>query len=118
MVLGSSAEKNLSQALAITTDIAPFFTRPWSLFFIILGIFSIFYPLYQKHRSEKTWTLAFIPLFLMALSPAIFMMEGDIRPVVGVGFFLGGLYMLAKRKQRGWVLEAKSMVPDHPSDKE
>jgi putative tricarboxylic transport membrane protein len=118
VVLGTIAEKNLSQALAITTDIAPFFTRPWSLFFIILGIFSIFYPLYQKHRSEKTWTLAFIPLFLMALSPAIFMMEGDIRPVVGVGFFLGGLYMLAKRKQRGWVLEAKSMVPDHPSDKE
>ncbi|MBT5939129.1 MAG: hypothetical protein HOG95_04310 [Rhodospirillaceae bacterium] len=118
VVLGTIAEKNLSQALAITTDMAPFFTRPWSLFFITLGAFSIFYPMYQKQRAEKTWTLAFIPIFLMALSPSIFMMEGVIRPVVGVGFLLGGLYLLAKRKQRGWVLEGKTIVPDHPSDRE
>lgn len=118
VVLGTIAEKNLSQALAITSDLAPFFTRPWSLFFITLGVFSIFYPMYQKHRADKTWTLAFIPMLMMALSPSIFMMNGVIRPVVGAGFLLGGLYLLAKRKQRGWVLEGKSMVPDQPSDRE
>ncbi len=118
VVLGSIAEKNLSQAVAITTDLAPFFIRPWSLFFLTLGAFSIFYPKYQKQRAEKTWTLAFIPLFMMALSPSIFMMEGVLRPVVGVGFLLGGIYLLAKRKQRGWVLDGKTIVPDHPSDRE
>jgi len=118
VVLGTIAEKNLSQAVAITTDLAPFFTRPWSMFFLTLGAFSIFYPKYQKQRAEKTWTLAFIPLFMMALAPSIFMMNGVIRPVVGVGFLLGGLYLLAKRKQRGWVLEGKTIVPDHPSDRE
>lgn len=118
VVLGSIAEKNLSQAIAITTDLAPFFTRPWSLFFLTLGAFSIFYPLYQSQRSEKKWTLIFIPIFLMALSPSIFMMNGTIRPIIGVGFLLGGIYLLAKRKQRGWVLTPKTIVPEHPSDKE
>ena len=74
--------------------------------------------MYQKQRATKTWTLAFIPLFMMALSPSIFMMDGVVRPVVGVGFLLAGLYLLAKRKQRGWVLEAKTIVPDHLSDRE
>ena len=118
VVLGTIAEKNLSQALAITTDLAPFFTRPWSLFFLTLGLFSIIYPKYQNERADKTWTLAFIPIFMMALAPSIFMMDGVIRPVIGAGFLLAGLYLLAKRKQRGWVLETKSIVPDHPSDRE
>lgn len=113
VVLGNIAEKNLSQAFAITTDLTPFVTRPWSLFFLILGLFSIVFPLYQKKRGSSAWTLAFIPLFLMALSPAIFMMEGTVRPVLAVLFLLGGLYLLFRRWKGGWVLDRPTpLVPD------
>jgi putative tricarboxylic transport membrane protein len=39
VVLGNIAELNLARAMAITTDISPFFTRPWSLFFFTIAIF-------------------------------------------------------------------------------
>lgn len=104
VVLGNIAEKNLSQVIAITTDIAPFFTRPWSLFFITLAVFSILYPLYQKQRAKQKWTLAFIPIFLITLSPSVFLMDGAARPVIAICLLLGGLYLLAKRTQQGWLL--------------
>jgi len=114
VVLGSIAEKNLSQAFAITTDLTPFFTRPWSLFFLTLGIFSIAFPAYQKVRGKKAWTLAFIPLFLMALAPSIMMMEGIIRPVIGGALGLVGLYLLWKRWRLGWAVEPSSETADAP----
>jgi putative tricarboxylic transport membrane protein len=106
VVLGSIAEKNLSQAFAITTDLAPFITRPWSLFFLTLGAVSIFFPAYQKSRGKEKWTLAFIPVFVMALSPSVFMMDGVIRPYVVAPFLLvlGG-FMLWRRISGGWVLD-------------
>ena len=52
VVLGNIAELNLSRAMAITTDLTPFFTRPWSLFFMIMAIFSAAFPLYQARRSS------------------------------------------------------------------
>jgi len=39
VVLGNIAELNLSRALAISTDLSPFVTRPWSLFFLIIAFF-------------------------------------------------------------------------------
>ncbi|HDO52241.1 MAG TPA: Tat pathway signal protein, partial [Rhizobiales bacterium] len=38
VVLGNIAELNLSRAMAITTDLSPFVTRPWSLFFLIIAV--------------------------------------------------------------------------------
>ena len=58
VVLGNIAELNLARALAITPDLTPFFTRPWSLFFMIITIFSALFPMFQGHRiKEKAWTL-------------------------------------------------------------
>ncbi|HIE20408.1 MAG TPA: Tat pathway signal protein, partial [Rhodospirillales bacterium] len=57
VVLGNIAELNLARAMAITTDISPFFTRPWSLFFFTIAIFSAVFPLFQGHRGKKKWTL-------------------------------------------------------------
>lgn len=112
VVLGTIAEKNLSQAFAITTDLMPFVTRPWSLFFLILGLFSIGFPLYQKKRGTAPWTLAFIPVLLIALAPAIFIMEGTIRPVIAVLFVVGGLYLLFRRWKGGWVTNSPAILPN------
>jgi len=38
VVLGNIAELNLARAFAITTDLTPFVTRPWSLLFLILAV--------------------------------------------------------------------------------
>ena len=62
VVLGNIAELNLARAMAITTDISPFFTRPWSLFFFTIAIFSAVFPLFQGHRGKKKWTLFYLPV--------------------------------------------------------
>jgi len=115
VVLGSIAEKNLSQAFAITTDLTPFITRPWSLFFLTLGLFSIVFPAYQKRRGREKWTLAFIPLFLICLSPSVFMMEGGVRPVIAGLLALGGFYLLWKRSQEGWIVDQADVSAELPA---
>lgn len=98
VVLGNIAELNLARAFAITTDLSPFFTRPWSLFFMIVAVFSALYPLYQSKRGEKVWTFYYPSLLLVAVSLPIFMMNGTIRPVIGVLVLLWGLYSLYKAR--------------------
>jgi len=115
VVLGSIAEKNLSQAFAITTDLTPFITRPWSLFFLTLGLFSIVFPAYQKRRGREKWTLAFIPLFLICLSPSVCMMEGVVRPVIDGLLALGGFYLLWKRSQEGWIVDQADVSAELPA---
>jgi len=94
VVLGNIAELNLARAFAITTDLSPFFTRPWSLFFMIVAVFSALYPMYQNHAGKKIWTLYYPSLLLIAVSVPLFMMGGTIRPIVGGAVMLGGLYTL------------------------
>ncbi|MBL4837616.1 MAG: tripartite tricarboxylate transporter permease [Kordiimonadaceae bacterium] len=96
-VLGQVAEQNLSQALAITTDLTPFFTRPWSLFFVILAVFSCLYPLYQKHKGAKRWADFYLPVFLAAIVPALALMDGWIRPTIGGVLLLTALILLVQR---------------------
>jgi putative tricarboxylic transport membrane protein len=95
-VLGSIAETSLAQSLAITDDLSPFFTRPWSLFFILLGMMSIFFPIYQKRRGTATWTRYFVPVFAVILSVPVFMMGGYVRPVLAVIMIVFALVLLIK----------------------
>jgi putative tricarboxylic transport membrane protein len=104
VVLGNIAENALAQVIAISTDPTMFLTRPWSLFFIILGLFSSFFHVYQKNRALKQWTLCFIPAMCLFLSIPVFMMEGVFRPVLGVGLGLFGLYLIVQRARSGWKL--------------
>ncbi len=96
VVLGNIAELNLARAMAITTDLSPFVTRPWSLFFLIIAIFSAFFPLYQASRGKKKWALFYAPLLMLAASVPMFLMEGWVRPVIGVALVAGGLYRFYK----------------------
>ncbi len=112
VVLGNIAEVNLSRALAISSDVTLFFTRPWSLFFVTIALFSAVFPWYQKHRGQQRWTLVFIPVLCMAVSPPLFMMEGITRPIVGGLLLVLGGYMLWRRWQGGWKLDAPI---EHPA---
>ncbi|MCG8511503.1 MAG: tripartite tricarboxylate transporter permease [Rhodospirillales bacterium] len=105
VVLGNIAELNLSRALAISSDVTLFLTRPWSLFFIIVGLFSAVFPWYQAARGMKKWTLVFMPLLCIAVSPPLFMMNGIARPLIGGFLLILGLYMLWKRQKEGWELK-------------
>jgi len=106
VVLGGIAEVNLSRAVAISDDLTLFVTRPWSLFFLIIAIFSIVFPWYQKHRGRKQWTLGFLPALCLALAPPLFMMGGVTRPIVGGLLVAVGAWLLVSRHRQGWKLTA------------
>jgi putative tricarboxylic transport membrane protein len=106
VVLGNIAELNLARAMAITTDISPFFTRPWSLFFFTIAIFSAVFPLFQGHRGQKKWTLFYLPLACFAVSVPLYMMGGVTRPILATIVLAYGAYTLWRRAQGGWQLEA------------
>lgn len=80
VVLGNIAELNLARALAIDSDPMLFFLRPWSLFFAIIAIFSMVFPIYQKHRDTGSMLERFFsPLVLLSISLPLFMMGGLLR---------------------------------------
>ena len=111
VVLGDIAENALAQVIALSTEITPFFVRPWSLFFIILSAFSIFFPAFQHNSGKKLWTLWFIPVFCIILTIPMVMMEGIVRPIVGVGLLSYGIYMLVHRYRAGWPLAEAEKIP-------
>lgn len=105
VVLGRIAELWLSRATAISTEITPFFTHPWSLFFIILSLFSLFFSAYQTQRGRKTWTIFFTPALLAVLSIPMFMMIGTVRPILGGVLLAGSAYLMFKVYRRGWKVD-------------
>jgi putative tricarboxylic transport membrane protein len=105
VVLCNIAELNLSRAVAITTDITPFFTRPWSLFFLLVALFSAAFPFFQAHRGRKKWTLFYLPMACFAVSIPLFMMGGIPRPVIACIVLLFGARVLWQRWKSGWKLD-------------
>ncbi len=105
VVLGNIAELNLARAVAISTDLTLFVTRPWALFFLIVALFSAVFPVYQKYRDTKRWTLFYLPLACFAVSIPLFMMGGTPRTIFAGVVVLFGAYTLWKRSQAGWVFE-------------
>jgi len=111
VVLGNIAELNLSRAVAITTDLSPFVTRPWSLFFLTLGLFSMFFPKYQNERGKRKWTLVYPSLIAIGLSVPLFMMGGTVRPVLAGGLIIMAGYFLWSHHRNGWLLEGIDTPP-------
>jgi putative tricarboxylic transport membrane protein len=107
VVLGNIAELNLARALAITTDLTPFFTRPWALFFLIFAAFSVVFPIFQSQRGRKKWTLFYMPVACFALSIPLIMMEGIPRPLLGGTIIVYGAYVLWQRSKDGWAVHAE-----------
>jgi putative tricarboxylic transport membrane protein len=104
VVLGHIAELNLSRAVAISDDFTLFLTRPWSLFFLIMCAFSTFFPLYQRDRNTRRWTLVYAPLMAAGLAAPMFMMGGSIRPILGLALLLMAAWLLRHRIQTNWAM--------------
>ena len=102
VVLGNIAELNLSRALAIDTDLTIFLTRPWSLFFLLMAVFSAGFPAYQAARTRGApWVDYYMPVLLVALAIPLFMMGGPLRPVLAGLCVAGGAYLLWKAFSKG-----------------
>ncbi|WP_136659258.1 tripartite tricarboxylate transporter permease [Nitratireductor sp. XY-223] len=97
VVLGQIAEARLSQVFARSDDITIFLSRPWSLFFLLLAAFSIFFPSYQKHRGKAAWTKYYPPALLFVMALPVFMMPGFIRPSIAVAMAVGGIALAVMR---------------------
>ena len=97
VVLGNIAELNLARAFAITTELAPFVTRPWSLLFLILAIFSAFFPIYQRHRNVRQWTAIYAPAMAASVSLPMFMMGGVARPLIGMALVVVSGYLFWRK---------------------
>lgn len=100
VVLGPIAERWLARAVAISTDMSNFITHPWSVFFLTLSLFSMGFGIYQRDLGKKVWPFYYTPLMILALAPAMFMMEGFIRPGIGIVMVAGGLYALYRARQK------------------
>ena len=98
VVLGNIAELNLARALAIDADPMLFFVRPWSLFFAIVAVFSMIFPVYQKHRDTGSLLERFFsPLVLFSLSLPLFMMGGFVRTTLAVAAIAMSGFILWRR---------------------
>ena len=98
VVLGDIAELNLARALAIDADPMLFITRPWSLFFTVIALFSVIFPIYQKQRGtgsmlEKLYS----PMMLLALGTPLFMMGGVLRTSLAIAAVTIGAYLVWRR---------------------
>lgn len=87
VVLGPLAELNLSRSLSTSDDLTLFFMRPWALFFIVMALFSVFFPLYQSAtKAGKRWAQFYGVGFMVCAAVPLMMMEGSFR--FGLGIFL------------------------------
>ena len=96
VVLGPIAERWLSRSLALSTDPTEFLTHPWSLLFLTISVFSIGFSWYQRDRGKKAWTFWYAPLFMVAVTIPLFMMNGWLRPVLGGLLLAYGCYTLSR----------------------
>nr|AIF08989.1 putative tricarboxylic transport membrane protein (tctA) [uncultured marine thaumarchaeote KM3_34_B07] len=110
VVLGNIAELNLARSFAITTDLSPFVTRPWSLLFLMLALFSALFPLYQSSQFRRRWTLAYSPCMAAVVSIPVFMMGGVVRPIIGVMLVALSVYLIWKRARSGWQLPTNELA--------
>ena len=107
VVLGHIAELNLSRAVGTNDDLTLFITRPWSLFFLIVALFSAAFPWYQRNIGKMRWTLFYMPAASLALSVPLIMMGGIVRPGIGVLLIVYALYKLYQHHKAGWALPRK-----------
>jgi putative tricarboxylic transport membrane protein len=100
VVLGPLAEINLSRAIATSDDLTLFFTRPWALFFFVMAVFSVFFPVYQAARNaQKRWATYYAAAFIACLAVPTILMGGWFRTGLGIAFLVMAVLMFVKRSR-------------------
>ena len=98
VVLGPLAELNLSRALSTSDDLSLFFLRPWAMFFIVLALFSAFFPMFQRAtRLGHVWAKYYGAAFFACAGIPMFLMEGWVRTVAGAALVILAVVMTVKR---------------------
>ncbi len=98
VVLGPLAEINLSRAIATSDDLTLFLTRPWALFFFVMAVFSIFFPVYQAARNaKKRWASYYASAFIASLAVPIILMGGWFRTGLGIAFLIVAVLTIIRR---------------------
>lgn len=93
VVLGDVAELNLNRSLSISMDPTPFVTRPWSLLFLILAVFSAVFPWVQSARRRARWPRFYAPALCWAMAVPLFMMPDVLRPVLAGMLVVAGAFL-------------------------
>ncbi|MDH3743340.1 MAG: hypothetical protein OER56_17250, partial [Hyphomicrobiales bacterium] len=107
VVLGNIAEINLARAMAISTDVSLFVTRPWSLFFLIVALFSAAFPHFQQSLAEgRRWVRYYVPAMLTCVALPLMMMGSIVRPVLALICIATAGYLLYRSRR-----PAKSPTP-------
>ena len=100
VVLGNIAEINLARAMAISTDLSLFITRPWSLFFLIIALFSAVFPYFQQSLAEgRRWVRFYVPAMLVSVALPLAMMGSIVRPVLAVICIAAAGYLLHRSRK-------------------
>ena len=92
VILGDLAEVNLNRSYMTDANPLLFFTRPISLFFVILALISLVFPFWQRFR-EQAWTAFFLPASAIAISIPFWISPGVLK-LAGLAFAVLGLFML------------------------
>jgi putative tricarboxylic transport membrane protein len=100
VVLGPLAEVNFARAVATSDNYMLFFTRPWALFFIVLAVFSAFFPLFQNAvKTGKAWPKYYGLAFMGCAGVPLLLMQGWFRTALGaIMILLAILLTLQKRR--------------------
>ena len=101
VVLGPLAELNLSRSLSTSDDLTLFFMRPWALFFIVMALFSVFFPLYQSAtKASKRWAQFYGVGFMVCAAVPLMMMEGSFRTGLGVVLLVLAAWLTVNKLRR------------------
>ena len=99
VILGDLAEVNLNRAYMSDPNPLLFFTRPISLFFVILALISLVFPFWQRARHQP-WADFFLPVSALAISAPFWISPGALK-LGGLAFAALGVFLLWRRMQNG-----------------
>ena len=98
VVLGPLAELNFARAVSTSDDYMLFFTRPWAFFFIVMALFSAFFPIYQNaSKAGKKWAGYYGLAFIGCSGLPLLMMDGGFRTVLGSGLIVLSVLLTLKK---------------------
>ncbi len=97
VILGDLAEINLNRAYMSDPNPFLFFSRPISLFFIVLAVISLVFPFWQRVRHQA-WAEYFLPVSAIAVSVPFWISPGNLK-FGGFAFVALGAYLLWRRMQ-------------------
>jgi putative tricarboxylic transport membrane protein len=97
VILGDLAEVNMNRAYMSDPDPTLFFTRPISLFFVVLAIVSLVFPFWQQNR-HLAWADYFPPVSLLAVSIPFWISPGNLK-FGGLIFAAAGIYLICRQIQ-------------------